>query len=106
MTKFYERCIFRFVNVLKVIVKPLLVAAVTRALGIVVKLNVEVNMFKKIILYLFRIIIILSTAILPSSERSVEPPSKITEIQTSNTGINHSGTQIVIMNCANCAISK
>jgi len=36
----------------------LLVAAVTRALGIVVKLNVEVNMFKKIILYLFRIIII------------------------------------------------
>ncbi len=84
----------------------LLVAAVTRALGIVVKLNVEVNMFKKIILYLFRIIIILSTAILPSSERSVQPPSKITEIQTSNVGINHSGTQIVIMNCANCTISK
>lgn len=82
----------------------LLVAAVTRTLGIVVKLNVEVNMFKKIILYLFRIIIILSTAILPSSERLVEPPS-ITNVQTSSS-INNYGTQIVIMNCANCTISK
>ena len=51
---------------------------------------------------LFRAFIFLIISTIPSSEFHRQSITK----DASNVAINHSGTQIVIMNCANCAISK
>lgn len=57
---------------------------------------------KKLMIRLFRAFIFLIISTIPSSEFHRESITK----DASNVAINHSGTQIVIMNCANCTISK